>query len=126
MVALQRLFFTASQLQSLLAKHLIDFGEPSDETHKAPVLVHLTARVIQRKFRNAATACLTPDFACQRPAMVQRTAGLGALAFRIATLSVVWTQVAGSEFADRGDLSGQFVALRFDLFNGIHGLSFAR
>ena len=45
----------------------------------------------------------------------------GALALRITTLSSVWRQVAGAELSDRGDLSGQFVALRFDLFDGIHG-----
>ena len=126
MVARQRFFFTASQLQSLFAQLLIDFGEASDQIHKAPMLVQLTARVIQRKFRNTSTSCLALDFACQRPSMVQRAAGLGALAFRIAALSVVWIQVAGAEFADRGDLSGQFVVLRFDLFDGIHALSFAR
>ena len=85
------------------------------------MLVQLTARVIQRKFRNAATSCLAFDFACQLLSMEQSATWGGALAFWIATFSGVWRQVAGAELSDRGDLSGQFVALRFDLFDGIRG-----
>ena len=57
-------FFTPSQLQTLIAKHLIDFGEASDQIHKTPVLVHLAARVVQRKLWNAARARLAADFSC--------------------------------------------------------------
>ena len=44
-----------------------------------------------------------------------------ALAFRIAALSGVLIKVAGAEFADQGDRSRQFVALRFELFDGMLG-----
>jgi len=75
------------------------------------MLVYLTARVIQRKFRNAANSCLALDFVCQLSSMVQSATWGGALAIWIAPFSGVWRQVAGAEFSDRGDLSGQFVAL---------------
>ena len=107
----RRIYFTASQLQSLFANHLIDFGETSDQIHKALMLFHLTERVIQRKFRKTATSCLALDFACQLPSMVQSAIWGGALALWIATFSSVWRQVAGAEFSGRGDLSDQFVAL---------------
>ena len=41
--------------------------------------------------------------------------------YSLAALSGVFIKVTGAKFSDRGDQSRQFVALRFDLFDGIHG-----
>ena len=55
---IQNSVYHAVPEEALFAQHLINFGEVSDQIHKAPVLVQLTARVIQRKFRNTPTSCL--------------------------------------------------------------------
>ena len=92
---IQKSVYHAVPEEALFAQHLINFGDVSDQIHKAPVLVQLTARVIQRKFRNTPTSCLALDFACQLPSMAQSAAWGGALSFWIATFSDVWRQVAG-------------------------------
>ncbi len=87
---IQKSVYHAVPEEALFAQHLINFGAVSDQIHKAPLLVQLTARVIQRKFRNTPTSCLALDFACQLPSMVQSAAWGGALPFWIATFSDVW------------------------------------